>query len=128
MNSSPREIRVGALKMEGVLDFDTIDMELDEDLLKKQSRRCRDEFLNSPSLDDEDEDFIIPLFENVEDDEAPVEEEPLDDEQEEEENVDEVVDEEENDSEAQFKYSTHDPNVKWNRMKPQEEERYESPQ
>nr|KAJ0204383.1 hypothetical protein LSAT_V11C500289450 [Lactuca sativa] len=114
--------------MEGVLDFDTIDMELDEDLLKKQSRRCRDEFLNSLSLDDEDEDFIIPLFENVEDDEAPVEEEPLDDEQEEEENVDEVVDEEENDSEAQFKYSTHDPNVKWNRMKPQEGERYESPQ
>ncbi|CAI9302910.1 unnamed protein product [Lactuca saligna] len=114
--------------MEGVLDFDTIDVELDEDLLKKQSRRCRDEFLNSLSLDDEDEDFIIPLFENVEDDEAPVEEEPLDDEQEEEENVDEVVDEEENDSEAQFKYSTHDPNVKWNRMKPQEGERYESPQ
>ncbi|CAI9267967.1 unnamed protein product [Lactuca saligna] len=103
-------------------------MELDGDLLKKHSRRCRDEFLNSLSLDDEDEDFIIPLFENVEDDEAPVEEEPLDDEQEEEENVDEVVDEEENDSEAQFKYSTHDPNVKWNRMKPQEGERYESPQ
>ncbi|CAI9296202.1 unnamed protein product [Lactuca saligna] len=114
--------------MGGVLDFDTIDVELDEDFLKKQSRRCRDEFLNSLSLDDEDEDFIIPLFENVEDDEAPVEEEPLDDEQEEEENVDEVVDEEENDSEAQFKYSTHDPNVKWNRMKPQEGERYESPQ
>ncbi|CAH1415624.1 unnamed protein product [Lactuca virosa] len=109
--------------MEGVLDFDTIDVELDEDLLKKQSRRCRDEFLNSLSIDDEDEDFIIPLFENIEDDEAPVEEEPLDDEQEEEENVDEVVDEEENDSEAQFKYSTHDPNVKWNRMKPQEGER-----
>ncbi|CAI9296061.1 unnamed protein product [Lactuca saligna] len=114
--------------MEGVLDFDTIDVELNEDLLKKQSRRCRDEFLNSLSLDDEDEDFIIPLFENVEDDEAPVEEEPLDDELEKEENVDEAVDEEANDSEAQFKYSTHDPNVKWNRMKPQEGERYESPQ
>nr|KAJ0211222.1 hypothetical protein LSAT_V11C400161920 [Lactuca sativa] len=69
-NSSLREIRVGAFKMEGVLDFDTIDVELDEDFLKKQSRRCRDEFLNSLSLDDVDEDFIIPLFENVEDDEA----------------------------------------------------------
>nr|KAJ0213544.1 hypothetical protein LSAT_V11C400161930 [Lactuca sativa] len=45
---------------------------------------------------------------------------------EEEENVDEVLDEEAYDRETQFKYSTHDPNVKWNRMKPQEGERYES--
>ncbi|CAI9298794.1 unnamed protein product [Lactuca saligna] len=115
MSSSLKKIRVGALKMEGVLDFDTIDMELDEDLLKKHIRKCIDEFLNSLCHGDEDEDFIIPLFENVEDDEAPVVEEPLDEEREEEENVDEVVDEGENDSEVEFKYSTYDPNVKWNK-------------
>nr|KAJ0194483.1 hypothetical protein LSAT_V11C800430660 [Lactuca sativa] len=44
-----------------------------------------------------------------------------------EENLDEAVDEQENDSQAEFKYSTHDPKVKWNRMKPQQAERYESP-
>ncbi|CAH1447167.1 unnamed protein product [Lactuca virosa] len=76
-------------------------------------KECEDEL----SVIDQalDEDFIIPLFDNVEDDEAPAEEEPLNEEQEEEENVDEAVDEQANDSQAEFKYSTHDPNVKWNR-------------
>ncbi|KAL4579926.1 hypothetical protein LXL04_016097 [Taraxacum kok-saghyz] len=68
----------------------------------------------------EDGDFIIPVFENVEDDEAPVEEEPMDEEQLEEEDVDEV-EVGGNESEAEFEYSTHDPNVKnvdWCTMNP----------
>ena len=38
--------------VEGVLDFDTIDVEVDEDLIKKQGRRCNDDFLNSLCLED----------------------------------------------------------------------------
>ncbi|CAH1438436.1 unnamed protein product [Lactuca virosa] len=75
--------------MEGVLDFDNFDVELDEGLLKKKSSRCTDDFLTSLCLEDGDEDFIIPVFENVEDNTTPVEEEPLDDEQVEDEALDE---------------------------------------
>ncbi|KAL4554544.1 hypothetical protein LXL04_039376 [Taraxacum kok-saghyz] len=108
--------------VEGVLDFDTIDVEVDDDLIKKQSRRCTDEFLNSLCLEDGEEEFVIP-----EHDEAPVEEEPMEEEQVNEEDGDEG-EEGGNESEAEFQYSTHDPNVKWNKTMPQEGERYASPQ
>ena len=45
--------------VEGVPDFETIDVELDEDLKKQQTTRCSDEFLNSLCLDG-DEEFMIP--------------------------------------------------------------------
>ena len=64
MSASASEVE---RSVEGVVDFDTIDVEVDEDLLQKQVRRCTDDFLNSLCLEDGEEEFVIPVFENAED-------------------------------------------------------------
>nr|KAJ0209776.1 hypothetical protein LSAT_V11C400211240 [Lactuca sativa] len=90
--------------METVDDFDTIDVELDEFFKHKQRSRCKDEFLNT-LIDEAIDECTIPEinlndFEGIEGDDE---------------------------DKLQFQYSTHDPKVKWNNMKPVLGERYESP-
>ena len=127
--------------MEDVWDFDTIDVEVDKDL-KKQTKRCNDAFLNSLCPDiagEEGDDFAIPEIKHI-DDEVDLNE---DDVVENEDHFDsmregsgsdevygydeEVSSESDHDSKLEFEYSTHDPKVKWNKMRPLLGERYESP-
>ncbi|KAI3523692.1 hypothetical protein L1887_02018 [Cichorium endivia] len=49
--------------MEDVFDFDTINIELDDDFKKKETRRCTDAFLNS-LCDEEVDDILIPEIES----------------------------------------------------------------
>ncbi|CAH1423016.1 unnamed protein product [Lactuca virosa] len=103
--------------METVDDFDTIDVELDEFFKHKQRSRCKDEFLNTLTDEALDECTIPEInlndFEGMSEDEAPQEKQS-----------DSEGDDEDK---LQFQYSTHDPKVKWNNMKPVLGERYESP-
>ena len=103
--------------MDGVPDFETIDVELDEFLKKKQTSRCRDRFLNS--LCDDTEEFEELSVDEEQVEEAAevrkprlvVEENSVDDE-----------------DELDVEYPIHDPTVKWNKMRPIFGEMYESPQ
>ncbi|CAI9302392.1 unnamed protein product [Lactuca saligna] len=94
--------------MEDVWDFDTIDVEIDKDL-KKQTKRYNDAFLNNlcPDIAGEEDQFDL-MREGSGSDE-------------------EVSSESNQDSKHEFEYSTHDPTVKWNKMRPFLGERYESP-
>ncbi|KAL4583627.1 hypothetical protein LXL04_008207 [Taraxacum kok-saghyz] len=55
--------------MDDVLDFDTIDIEVDEDLRKKQISRCTDDFLNS-ICEEELDNIDIAEVDHLEEDEA----------------------------------------------------------
>ncbi|CAI9290433.1 unnamed protein product [Lactuca saligna] len=94
--------------METVDDFDTIDVELDEFFKHKQRSRCKDEFLNTLT-DEALDECTIPEI-NLNDFEGMSE----DEEQQENQSDNEGDDEDK----LQFQYSTHDPKVKWNKMKP----------
>ncbi|CAI9288234.1 unnamed protein product [Lactuca saligna] len=102
--------------MKVVDDLDTIDVEVDEFFKHKQRSRCKYEFLNT-LIDEALDECTIPEinlngFEGMSEDEAPQEKQS----DSEGDNVDKL----------QFQYSTHDPKVKWNNMKPILWERYES--
>ncbi|CAI9268098.1 unnamed protein product [Lactuca saligna] len=103
--------------METVDDFDTIGVELDEFFKHKQRSRCKDEFLNTLTDEALDECTIPEInlydFEGMSEDEAPQEKQS-----------DSEGDDEDK---LQFQYSTLDPKVKWNNMKPVLREMYESP-
>nr|KAJ0217206.1 hypothetical protein LSAT_V11C300149480 [Lactuca sativa] len=131
----PRVRVFQALQMEDVWDFDTIDVEVDKDL-KKQTKRCNDAFLNNLCSDiagDKGDDFAIPEIEHMDDDvdlneDDVVENEDQFDLMREGSGFDEEVSSEsDQDSKHEFQYSTHDPTVKWNKMRPFLGERYESP-
>ncbi|KAL4568985.1 hypothetical protein LXL04_024611 [Taraxacum kok-saghyz] len=100
--------------MDDVPDFDTIDIEVDEDLTKKQISRCTDDFLNS-IWEEELDNIDIPEVDQFDEDEAVnTDGEGV--------NVRENGDDEEQEEigeyEEQLQYTTHDPSVKWNRMQP----------
>nr|KAJ0219374.1 hypothetical protein LSAT_V11C300103230 [Lactuca sativa] len=105
-------LALGTVIMETVDDFDTIDVELDEFFKHKQ----RNEFLNTLTDEALDECTIPEInlndFEGMSEDEAPQEKQS-----------DSEGDDEDK---LQFQYSTHDPKVKWNNIKPVLGERYES--
>ncbi|CAI9259543.1 unnamed protein product [Lactuca saligna] len=95
--------------MEDVWDFDTIDVEVDKNL-KKQTKRCNDAFLNNlcPDIvgeEVENEDHFDLMREGSGSDEVYGSDE-------------EVSSESDQDSKLEFEYSTHDPKVKWNKMRP----------
>lgn len=107
--------------MEELQDLELIDVQLDEYFTRKQISRCKDEFLNT-LCEEEDADN--------DGDEHVSEKEEEDDKEEGQQKKKELqVDSDyEEDSDDDFAYSTHNPNVKWNLMKPMFGERYESPQ
>ncbi|CAI9265527.1 unnamed protein product [Lactuca saligna] len=112
--------------MEDVWDFDTIDVEVDKDL-KKQTNRCNDAFLNNLCPDiagEEGDDFAIPEIEHIDDDVDLNEDDVVENEdqfdlmREGSGSDEEVSSESDQDSKLEFEYSTHDPTVKWNKMRP----------
>ncbi|KAI3720870.1 hypothetical protein L2E82_31868 [Cichorium intybus] len=110
--------------MEDVVDLDTIDIELDDDFKKKETRRCTDAFLNS-LCDKEVDDILIP---EIESEEKELGTKSTHDSCDEEIDSKEIVNaSSEEDDQVTFNYSTHDPNIKWNKMRPERGERYETP-
>ena len=108
--------------MDDVPDFDTIDIEVDEDLTKKQISRCTDDFLTS-ICEEELDNIDIPEVDQFDEDEAVnTDGEGVN----ERENGDDEEQEENGEYEEQLQYTTHDPSVKWNRMQPVIGERYET--
>ncbi|KAI3763918.1 hypothetical protein L2E82_13916 [Cichorium intybus] len=97
--------------MEELQDLELIDVQLDEYFTRKQISRCKDEFLNT-LCEEEDADN--------DGDEHVSEKEEEDDKEEGQQKKKELqVDSDyEEDSDDDFAYSTHNPNVKWNLMKP----------
>ncbi|CAI9273425.1 unnamed protein product [Lactuca saligna] len=109
--------------MDDIHDFDTIDVELDAYFKKKQASRCKDEFLNI--LCEEDD------YEAVDDAQTENDAQTGNDTQtgitKEESDEDYLEGSNEEGSDEEFEYSTHNPKVKWNKMRPMLGERYESP-
>ncbi|CAH1423298.1 unnamed protein product [Lactuca virosa] len=97
--------------MEDIHDFDTIDLDLDAYFKRKQVSQCKDEFLHI--LYEEDDDDA--------NDDAQTE---INIEQS---NKDYMEGSHEEDTDEDFEYSTRNPKVKWNIIKPTLGERYESP-
>ncbi|KAL7600142.1 hypothetical protein Lser_V15G22071 [Lactuca serriola] len=108
--------------MDDIHDFDTIDVELDAYFKKKQASRCKDEFLNI--LCEEDD------YEAVDDAQTENDAQTGNDTQtgitKEESDEDYLEGSNEEGSDEEFEYSTHNPKVKWNKMRPMLGERYES--
>ncbi|CAI9276778.1 unnamed protein product [Lactuca saligna] len=88
--------------MEDIHDFDKIDVELDAYFKKKQVSRCKDKFISTLCEEDDDE--------AVDDAQIGINKEDSD------EDYREGSNEEDSDEEAE--YSTHNQNVKWNKMRP----------
>ncbi|CAH1431552.1 unnamed protein product [Lactuca virosa] len=114
--------------METVEDFETIDVELDELFIKKQTPRFKDEFLNT-FCEEGLEDCSIP---DVQIDESDGDE-SLDLDHEDETDDKEGASqkgliEKEDEDDVDFQYSIHDQKVKWNKIRPVFGERYKSPQ
>ncbi|CAI9272947.1 unnamed protein product [Lactuca saligna] len=88
--------------MEEIHNLDTIDVELDEYFKRKQIFRCKDDFRNILCEEDNDDvnDGSQPKSNIEKSDKEYVEESD-------EENID-----------HDFEYSTHNPKVKWDLMKP----------
>nr|KAJ0192517.1 hypothetical protein LSAT_V11C800402560 [Lactuca sativa] len=89
---------------------------------KEANKEMQDVFLNSLCLDvasEEGDDFTVLEIEHIDDDGSGFDEVFRSDE--------EVSSERDQDSKPEFEYNTHDPKVKWNKMRPLLGERYESP-
>ncbi|CAI9295916.1 unnamed protein product [Lactuca saligna] len=94
--------------MDDIHDFDTIDVELDAYFKKKQASRCKDEFINI--LCEEHDYEVVDDAQTGNDAQTGITKEESD------ENYLEGSNEEGSDEE--FEYSTHNPKVKWNKMRP----------
>lgn len=103
--------------MDDIHDFDTIDVELDAYFKKKQASRCKDEFLNI--LCEEDDYEAVDDAQTENDAQTGITKEESDE--------DYLEGSNEEGSDEEFEYSTHNPKVKWNKMRPMLGERYESP-
>ncbi|CAH1419653.1 unnamed protein product [Lactuca virosa] len=103
--------------METTEDFDTIDVELDELFIKKQTPRCKDGFLNT-FCEEGLEDCSIP---DVEIDESDGDDSfdlnPEDETDDEEVDSQKGLSEKEDEDGADFQYIILDPKVKWNKMR-----------
>ncbi|CAI9299690.1 unnamed protein product [Lactuca saligna] len=103
--------------MDDVYDLDSINVELDY-FKRKLISQCRDEFLNILCEEDDDNDANDDA--QAQNNAQPqIHNQELDSEY--------VQSNNEEDIEDDFKYSIHNPKVKWNLMKPVLGERYESP-
>ncbi|CAI9303766.1 unnamed protein product [Lactuca saligna] len=109
--------------MDDIHDFDTIDVELDAYFKKKQASRCKDEFLNILCKEDD--------YEAVDDAQTENDAQTGNNAQtgitKEESDEDYLEGSNEEGSDEEFEYSTHNPKVKWNKMRSMLGERYESP-
>ncbi|KAL7613226.1 hypothetical protein Lser_V15G06140 [Lactuca serriola] len=103
--------------MDGIHDFDTIDVELDAYFKKKQASQCKDEFLNI--LCEEDDYNAVDDAQTENDAQTGITKEESDE--------DYLEGSNEEGSDEEFEYSTHNPKVKWKKMRPMLGERYESP-
>ncbi|CAH1430558.1 unnamed protein product [Lactuca virosa] len=94
--------------MDDIHDFDTIDVDLDAYFKKKQASRCKDEFLNI--LCEEDDYEAVDDAETGNDAQTGITKEESDE--------DYLEGSNEESSDEEFEYSTHNPKVKWNKMRP----------
>nr|KAJ0215886.1 hypothetical protein LSAT_V11C300146410 [Lactuca sativa] len=104
----PRTIEI----MDDIHDFDIIYVELDAYFKKKQVSRCKDEFLSILCEEDDYEAIGNDAQTGITKEES---------------DEDYLEGSNEEDSDEEFEYSTHNPKVKWNKMRPTLGERYESP-
>ena len=109
--------------MEGIDEFDMIDVELDEYFKRTPISRCRDAFLNILCDEIEEDDHLNEDDHPNQDAGEALEE---DSDAGEEAQVQNTQSEDETDSD--FEYAVHNSNVKWNRVRPVLYERYETPQ
>ncbi|CAH1441997.1 unnamed protein product [Lactuca virosa] len=106
--------------MHDIHDFDTIDVELDAYFKKKQASRCKDEFLNILCEEDDYEAVDDAQTENhaQTENDAQTRNDSQTGITKEESDEDYLERSNEEDSDEEFEYSTHNPNVKWNKMRP----------
>ncbi|CAI9271551.1 unnamed protein product [Lactuca saligna] len=106
--------------MDGIHDFDIIDVELDAYFKKKQASRCKDEFLNILCEEDDYEAVDDAQTKNhaQTDNDAKSRNDAQSGIIKEESDEDYLECSNEEDSDEEFEYSTHNPNVKWNKMRP----------
>ena len=110
--------------MDDIYEPETIDVQLDEYFKIKPISRCRDEFLNT-LCEENDDEIRLPGNDEVQNEDDNGEENDEEEEEENEEGSDEVS-AEETIRDYRFPYATHNPQVKWNVVKPFIGERYES--